>query len=76
MLIHYQTKSATMVEGQGSKTVNVLTVPRELKQKILHESFEHALEQDTGFSTNHAILHLSPQQPSEYLRPNCLCSPY
>ncbi|QDS70514.1 hypothetical protein FKW77_010250 [Venturia effusa] len=40
-----------------SRAVNFLALPRELRQAVLYESFEQALEQDIGFNTNHAILH-------------------
>lgn len=46
-----------MTQKRDSEAVNFLILPRELRQKILYESFEHALEQDIGFNTNHAILH-------------------
>lgn len=46
-----------MTQKRDSEAVNFLTLPRELRQKILYESFEDALEQDVGFNTNHAILH-------------------
>lgn len=41
----------------SSLPVSFLTLPREIRQKILHDSFEPALQQDIGFNTNHAILH-------------------
>lgn len=46
-----------MSQKRDTEAINFLTLPRELRQKILFESFEHALEQDVGFNTNHAILH-------------------
>ncbi|TLD30298.1 hypothetical protein E2P81_ATG06951 [Venturia nashicola] len=50
-------KIVTMAQKRVGEAVNFLTLPREVRQKIIHESFEYALEQDIGFNTNHAILH-------------------
>ena len=47
-----------MSQSQDKEQVNFLTLAREIRQKILYASFEDALEQDIGFNTNHAILHM------------------
>lgn len=51
---------------------NFLTLPRELRQKILYESFDDACEQDIHFSTNVNLLDhiLDVRRPIVYFLPH------
>lgn len=51
------TEMVTMSQNPDKEPSSFLSLSREIRQIILYESFEDALNEDIGFNTNLAILH-------------------